>query len=56
VLTPLIGRETELAQLPQLLGRPECRLLTIVGPGGIGKTRLAIKVAAIHCDTFAHKE
>src|SRR4051812_34965374 len=35
-LTPLIGREMELAELTQLLGRPECRLLTLIGPGGIG--------------------
>jgi predicted ATPase/transcriptional regulator with XRE-family HTH domain len=44
--TPLVGRNTELAELHQLLARPECRLLTLVGPGGIGKTRLALAVAA----------
>lgn len=44
-LTPFIGREAELAALGQLLDDPQCRLLTIVGTGGIGKTRLAIEAA-----------
>jgi predicted ATPase/DNA-binding XRE family transcriptional regulator len=51
-LTPLIGRETELAELTQLLGRAECRLLTLIGPGGIGKTRLAIAAAAEQSTAF----
>jgi predicted ATPase/DNA-binding XRE family transcriptional regulator len=46
VATPLLGREAELAELAGLLANPSCRLLTIVGPGGIGKTRLAIEAAA----------
>lgn len=45
-LTPLVGRESELASLGRLLADPLCRLLTLIGPGGIGKTRLAIEVAA----------
>jgi predicted ATPase/tetratricopeptide (TPR) repeat protein len=44
-LTPLIGRETEMTALTQLLNDPELRLVTILGPGGIGKTRLAIEIA-----------
>ena len=44
-LTPFIGREPELTALAQMLHDPQCSLLTIVGPGGIGKTRLAIEVA-----------
>lgn len=43
--TPLVGRTNELRQLDQLLRDPTCRLLTIVGAGGSGKTRLAIETA-----------
>lgn len=43
---PLIGREEELANIALRLDDPECRLVTLVGPGGIGKTRLALQAAA----------
>ncbi|MGH2558132.1 MAG: ATP-binding protein, partial [Thermomicrobiales bacterium] len=44
-LTPLIGRENEVAQLTALLRGGDVRFLTLVGPGGVGKTRLALAVA-----------
>lgn len=51
--TPLVGREHDLASLGRLLADPLCRLLTLIGPGGIGKTRLAVEVAAQECARFA---
>src|SRR4051812_3379041 len=42
--TTLIGREQDIVEVSQLLAKPEVRLVTITGPGGIGKTRLAIAV------------
>ncbi|HET8630434.1 MAG TPA: BTAD domain-containing putative transcriptional regulator [Thermomicrobiales bacterium] len=50
---PLIGRERELAALAARLADPACRLVTLIGPGGIGKTRLAIQVAVGQEATFA---
>ncbi len=51
--TPFLGRELELAQIAERLADPSCRLLTLLGPGGIGKTRLALQVAAGHQPVFA---
>jgi predicted ATPase/transcriptional regulator with XRE-family HTH domain len=50
--TPLIGREPELAALSKLLCDARYRLLTLVGPGGIGKTRLALELASTQCAQF----
>lgn len=44
-ITHFVGRQEELAQLKGLLEREEVRLLTLIGPGGIGKTRLALELA-----------
>lgn len=49
--TPFIGREAELTQLAALLRNPACRLITLVGPGGVGKTRLAVR-AAVNADIY----
>ena len=57
-LTSFIGREREIAELKQLLKgaevglQPQTRLLTLTGPGGCGKTRLAIQVANELADTY----
>lgn len=51
-LTRLIGREREVISARQLLQRGDLRLLTLVGPGGAGKTRLAVEVAAGLQDQF----
>jgi predicted ATPase len=43
--TPLIGREAELQKVSTLLGKQEVRLVTLTGPGGVGKSRLGLEVA-----------
>jgi predicted ATPase len=44
-LTPIVGRDDEIAEIRRLLRHSSYRLLTLLGPGGIGKTRLALEVA-----------
>lgn len=43
--TPFVGRQAEIDELGEWLGQPACRLITLVGPGGVGKTRLAVAAA-----------
>jgi predicted ATPase len=51
--TRLIGRTVELLELESLVDNPFCRLVSLVGPGGVGKTRLAIAHARRWGDSFA---
>jgi predicted ATPase/DNA-binding SARP family transcriptional activator len=53
-LTPFVGRERELAELRQLLAEPAHRLVTVLGPGGSGKTRLALELADALRGAFDH--
>jgi predicted ATPase/DNA-binding NarL/FixJ family response regulator len=47
VATSFVGRDAEIGALLQMLDQPECRLVTIVAPGGSGKTRLAVEVGSL---------
>ncbi|MCB0105419.1 MAG: AAA family ATPase, partial [Caldilineaceae bacterium] len=51
--TNFLGRKRELAELALHLAEPHCRLLTVIGPGGVGKTRLALETAKGHQPVFA---
>ncbi|MDQ2691395.1 MAG: tetratricopeptide repeat protein, partial [Chloroflexota bacterium] len=52
--TPFIGRASQLAALRQMILDPDVRLLTLLGPGGAGKTRLSMEVARETLDKFPH--
>lgn len=52
--TPFIGRERDLTEITTRLADPACRLLTLSGPGGIGKTRLALQAAQRKKESFLH--
>ena len=52
--TPFLGRERELDEIAALLQRPEVRLVTLTGPGGSGKTRLALQAAGAAADGYEH--
>ena len=53
-LTQFIGRESELGQMQQRLQAGDSRLISLVGQGGVGKTRLALQIAAANLHLFAH--
>lgn len=51
-VTEFVGRESELAELAKLLADPKLRLITILAPGGMGKTRLSLEAAKQQLDNF----
>src|SRR5204863_1344163 len=53
-VSPFVGREKELEQISVLLADPACRLLTLLAPGGMGKTRLSIRAGEEALPRFRH--
>ena len=51
--TPFLGREEELSELGSLLAAENARVVTVTGPGGVGKTRLSLQAAADSAEAFA---
>ncbi len=52
--TPFVGRQEELRLLSERFSEPGCRLVSLLGPGGIGKTRLALRFAALFGPQLSH--
>ena len=52
-VTPFVGRTVALTEIASLLTNPACRLITLVGPGGIGKTRLALETLRREAPAYA---
>jgi len=54
--TPFVGRTRELGRIKELFADPACRVVTLLGPGGSGKTRLAIQTGASYHDEHAFQD
>lgn len=52
--TLFVGRKQEVSTISAFLAAPDCRLVTVIGPGGMGKTRLALQVAQTKLPAFLH--
>lgn len=54
-LTPLVDRDDEVAQLSRAIFAPDTRLISLLGPGGVGKSRLALALATVQERSFRHR-
>lgn len=53
-LTPILGRDKDIQDILELLDQDDVRIVTLLGPGGVGKTRLALEVASVIAPSYAH--